>query len=285
MKKALDWLVARPWIMQAFMGLIWLYFVIVAIGKGQEFAVFMAFFGMLIWATSESAKCEIQSLLDQALKGWKETIDLWTASCETEYPKLAVDLRAKAATIPNASTPASEMNVTAEPVAWANWRVGTQSYVPKRTREEAEESVRNSSISTTQEGPYKVVPLYAAPQPITNRAGESADAAAPRSQRGNGMAPESAPASGMESTRGGERPPSNPLDKQAPTPRCDALHPLDSFDCRAWSRLARQLERELAACSTKLDETVVMLQREKAGHSSATSAIEALRQVHGRTGL
>ena len=51
--------------------------------------------------------------------------------------------------------------LTAEPVAWANWKVGTNSYIPKRTREEAEKSAEVSRISATQEGTYEVVPLYA----------------------------------------------------------------------------------------------------------------------------
>jgi len=51
-----------------------------------------------------------------------------------------------------------------KPVAWANWKVGTDSYVPYRTREEAQACVRRSAIAATQEGPYEVVALYAAPQ-------------------------------------------------------------------------------------------------------------------------
>lgn len=54
-----------------------------------------------------------------------------------------------------------------EPVAWANWKVGTKSYVPFRSREEASRSVENSEISATQLGPYRVVPLYAEqPSPV-----------------------------------------------------------------------------------------------------------------------
>lgn len=51
-----------------------------------------------------------------------------------------------------------------KPVAWANWKVGTDSYVPYRTREEAQACVHRSAIAATQEGPYEVAALYAAPQ-------------------------------------------------------------------------------------------------------------------------
>ena len=54
--------------------------------------------------------------------------------------------------------------VAGEAVAWANWKVGTESYVPFRTQEEAQASVDRSAIAATQEGPYEVVALYAAPQ-------------------------------------------------------------------------------------------------------------------------
>lgn len=47
----------------------------------------------------------------------------------------------------------------AEPVAWANWKVGSDSYVIYRTRLQAEVSVRHSEIASPQEGPYEVVPL------------------------------------------------------------------------------------------------------------------------------
>jgi hypothetical protein len=49
----------------------------------------------------------------------------------------------------------------AEPVAWANFRHDPPSYVPFRTREEAQRSVDRSEIAATQEGPYSVAPLYA----------------------------------------------------------------------------------------------------------------------------
>ncbi len=52
----------------------------------------------------------------------------------------------------------------AEPVAWANWKVGSTSYAPYRTRTQAQASVSQSEIAATQEGPYEVVPLYTAPQ-------------------------------------------------------------------------------------------------------------------------
>ncbi len=53
----------------------------------------------------------------------------------------------------------------AQPVTWANWKVGTKSYVPYRTREEAQVCVNRSAIAATQEGPYQVVALApAAPQ-------------------------------------------------------------------------------------------------------------------------
>lgn len=48
-----------------------------------------------------------------------------------------------------------------EPVAWANWKVGSRSYVPYRTVGEARRCVEASEISATQNGPYRVVPLYA----------------------------------------------------------------------------------------------------------------------------
>lgn len=48
-----------------------------------------------------------------------------------------------------------------EPVAWANWKVGSRSYVPYRTAGEARRCVEASEISATQNGPYRVVPLYA----------------------------------------------------------------------------------------------------------------------------
>jgi hypothetical protein len=54
------------------------------------------------------------------------------------------------------------VTLSREPAAWANWKVGTRSYVPYRTREQAEACVRGSEIAATQLGPYKVVPLYAA---------------------------------------------------------------------------------------------------------------------------
>ncbi|OCW26855.1 hypothetical protein C9382_06640 [Pseudomonas aylmerensis] len=54
-----------------------------------------------------------------------------------------------------------------EPVAWANWKVGSKSYVPFRTVDEARRSVNASEISATQNGPYRVVPLYAEqPAPV-----------------------------------------------------------------------------------------------------------------------
>jgi hypothetical protein len=43
---------------------------------------------------------------------------------------------------------------------WANWKVDSNSYVPYRTREEAEACVRRSEISATQEGPYEVAELF-----------------------------------------------------------------------------------------------------------------------------
>lgn len=57
--------------------------------------------------------------------------------------------------------------VAQEPVAWANWKVGTKSYVPYRTEAEASASVRQSEIAATQDGPYRVVSLgvIAAPTP------------------------------------------------------------------------------------------------------------------------
>lgn len=51
----------------------------------------------------------------------------------------------------------------AQPVAWANWKVDTRSYVPYRTKEEAQRSVEASEISATQLGPYRVVPLFSHP--------------------------------------------------------------------------------------------------------------------------
>ena len=54
-----------------------------------------------------------------------------------------------------------------EPVAWANWKVGSKSYVPYRTVGEARRCVEASEISATQNGPYRVVPLYAEqPAPV-----------------------------------------------------------------------------------------------------------------------
>ena len=54
-----------------------------------------------------------------------------------------------------------------EPVAWANWKVGSRSYVPYRTVGEARRCVEASEISATQNGPYRVVPLYAEhPAPV-----------------------------------------------------------------------------------------------------------------------
>ncbi len=47
------------------------------------------------------------------------------------------------------------------PVAWANWKVGTRSYVPFRSIEEAQRSVSASELAATQQGPYQVAPLYA----------------------------------------------------------------------------------------------------------------------------
>lgn len=51
----------------------------------------------------------------------------------------------------------------AKPVAWANWKVDSESYVPYRTQKDAQDSVNRSSIAAMQEGPYKVVALYTAP--------------------------------------------------------------------------------------------------------------------------
>jgi hypothetical protein len=54
-----------------------------------------------------------------------------------------------------------------EPVAWANWKVGSKSYIPYRTVDEARRCVNASEISATQNGPYQVVPLYAEqPAPV-----------------------------------------------------------------------------------------------------------------------
>lgn len=54
-----------------------------------------------------------------------------------------------------------------EPVAWANWKVGSKSYIPYRTVDEARRCVNASEISATQNGPYRVVPLYAKqPAPV-----------------------------------------------------------------------------------------------------------------------
>ena len=58
-----------------------------------------------------------------------------------------------------------------EAVAWANWKVGTKSYVPYRTKAEAERCVRQSEIAATQQGPYQVVGLYTAPQPAQDVSG------------------------------------------------------------------------------------------------------------------
>lgn len=58
----------------------------------------------------------------------------------------------------------SEAAPQQEPVAWANWKVGSTSYAPYRTREQAVASVNQSGIAATQEGPYEVVALYTAPQ-------------------------------------------------------------------------------------------------------------------------
>lgn len=54
---------------------------------------------------------------------------------------------------------APSAEVGREVVAWANKRVSPASYVPYRTREEAQRSVDRSCIAATQEGPYEVVPL------------------------------------------------------------------------------------------------------------------------------
>lgn len=65
------------------------------------------------------------------------------------------------------------VTLSREPVAWANWKVGTKSYVPYRTLEEAQASVSSSEIAATQLGPYKVVPLYAAlAEPVPPAGGE-----------------------------------------------------------------------------------------------------------------
>lgn len=59
------------------------------------------------------------------------------------------------------TTAHSAIETTSEaPVGWANWKVGTKSLVAKKTREEAERSVRQSRISAPQEGEYELVPLY-----------------------------------------------------------------------------------------------------------------------------
>lgn len=65
-----------------------------------------------------------------------------------------------------------------EPVAWANWKVGSTSYVPHRTREQAVASVNRSEIAATQEGPYEVVALYREPQPSPASQGDALDAVA-----------------------------------------------------------------------------------------------------------
>jgi hypothetical protein len=76
-------------------------------------------------------------------------------SCAGTHPQLAAELR-------NEFGP-KVAQASAEPVVWANWKVGSKSYVPYRTREEAAACVKNSSISATQDGPYAVVGLVPAP--------------------------------------------------------------------------------------------------------------------------
>ncbi|MNY47762.1 hypothetical protein D3C86_1830530 [compost metagenome] len=65
-------------------------------------------------------------------------------------------------TIKDASAALASAPVAGEAVSWANWKVGTKSYVPYRTREEAQAYVNRSAIAATQEGPYQVVALIPA---------------------------------------------------------------------------------------------------------------------------
>jgi hypothetical protein len=70
------WLVKRRWIVQSIVGFMWLYLAVAALGKGQEFAVYLAFLGMLFWAIKEDESASLKTMLDDALDGWKKTIDL-----------------------------------------------------------------------------------------------------------------------------------------------------------------------------------------------------------------
>ena len=74
-----DWLQARRWIGHLVLGVAWLYLAIAAYGTGQAFAVQLAFTGMLVWALTESDKCEYVKLLEQALKLVDEAINGWKA--------------------------------------------------------------------------------------------------------------------------------------------------------------------------------------------------------------
>jgi len=74
--KALDWLAARPWIFQALIGAMWLCLAVVAYGKGQTFAVEVAFWGMLFWAFAEDDKQAYRKLLDQSLGINRELLDI-----------------------------------------------------------------------------------------------------------------------------------------------------------------------------------------------------------------
>jgi len=94
---------------------------------------------------------------------------------------------------------------------------------------------------------------------ITQAAGESADADAPRSQRGGGMAPDIASASGMESSQGGGRPPSTPTPLAGETPETDAIAAAEvgrdvHYRWQAYERLARQLERRVRKAQRELAE-------------------------------
>lgn len=76
MTKILDWLSKNPWLFQLVIFFIWIFFAIAAVGKGETYAVYVAFVGMLIWALTEDDKVAYQRLLDQSLNINRELLEI-----------------------------------------------------------------------------------------------------------------------------------------------------------------------------------------------------------------
>ena len=64
----MDWLARNDWIVHLMMGCMWIYVALVGLGKGQEFAVFVAFLGMFVWAMQQADLNFYRKLLDESLR-------------------------------------------------------------------------------------------------------------------------------------------------------------------------------------------------------------------------